>query len=106
MQPIDHAEFLERMFTLLAAAKTEPGGGGLTDQQAIAHGQSCRAFAEVYGDDERLLNGLAKVARANGDIGMANLLVALETALSDGTLDLPKSDKPARRLLGYVYPVV
>ncbi|MDR7127299.1 hypothetical protein [Pseudotabrizicola sp. 4114] len=106
MQPIDHARFLERLFTLLVAAKADPESGGTTVPPATAQGQSCRTFAEVYGDDQRLLISLANAVRANGDIGMVNLLVALEIALSDGTLDLAASDKPAQRLLGYVYPVV
>lgn len=106
MPQIDHAEFLERMMTLLCAHPVEPlaDTAGLAPPMAALNAAP-RGFAEVYGS-EGLFVQTGIRAEKDGDPGMAALLVDLKRALDSGKLDLVQRSKPAPRLGGFVYPVV
>lgn len=65
-----------------------------------------RGFAEVYGQDGRMLLALlAADARLVGNTALANLVLALEAGLGDGSLRPVEGPQPVRRA-DYVYPVI
>lgn len=106
MPQIDHALFLDRIFTILSAGETDQRPSETGRSKFFAEDQSVRSFAEVYGEDGRLLRSLAKNMQDEGNATMAKMLSALDEALLDGSLDLADPASSALRLTGFVYPVV
>lgn len=106
MPQIDHALFLGRIFTILSAVEADQRPSETGRGKFSAADQSVRSFAEVYGEDGRLLKSLAKDMQDEGNATMAKMLSALDEALLDGSLDLADPPTPAPRLTGFVYPVV
>jgi len=65
-----------------------------------------RRYAQIYGEDGRMLKQLGLDATAEGASALATLLNALDKGLHEGAFDLPSTAHPAPRLGRYVYPVV
>lgn len=112
MQPIDEAEFLQRLSDLLESV---PDDG--KEQQSLNEdsylreaepllNKSTRNFAQIYGAKDALLIGLARSADAQGKEALAKMLRDLDAGIKNGTLNPPTRAKPAPRLISYVYPVV
>lgn len=96
------APILEREPTRLPLSK------GSYFQQASNHelGQPSFSLVELYGEQQSLLLNLAENYDRNGRVEYAAVVRGICKLLADPTIQLESTEKPARRLLEWVYPVV
>ena len=110
MQPTEMSDFLERVAELFRRAPATPPGPASNNGSLLASPmpalEEIRGFAEVFGPDNRLFEQLAQEADAQGDTGLAELLLGIESGLDDESLRPPESRTPVRRFTGFVYPVI